>query len=661
MKPYQTADIRNVALIGQAGSGKTSLLEAIAFEAGVIKRKGTIEDGSTLSDLEPEEIAHRRSTTMTMTTIPVEGGKLNIFDTPGSSDFIAEVTPAITGSEAIVLTISATDSLGPDAERLWNLAKEAKIPVVIFITKLDRENADFERTVDTIRTMLTSQISLIEIPLGTDTTFHGVADVLHETTITYDSGSRSIGQIPKDLVAKEHEQHEHLVEDAIEDDDVLMELYLEGEEPTPDTVETLLAERFKERKVFPIICGSSTKQIGIDLLIKYLLEIGAAPEDARKPKDLVAQVLKTYIDPYLGKISLLKIFNGTLVPDETYFNIRTHAPEKIHTIFQKAGKDIANLTEAHQGDVVFVSKQVNLSTSDTLASSLERAPLRNIAFPSSTYSVVVTTENKTDDEKLFGALLRVAEEEPVLSVKREARSHRILCSGLGDTHIANVLEKVSRRAKVSVSFQPPEIEYLETIEKSTRSEGKYKKQSGGHGQYGIVNLVVEPLTRGQGFEFVDEIVGGAIPRNFIPAVEKGVVEAMESGGVHGYPVVDVRVRLVDGKYHPVDSSELSFKVAGALGFKAAIADASPVVLEPVAHVRITAPIRYQGDILGDLSSKRAQVLGTHNDNEDLVTVQALVPEAELSGYTLHLRAITGGRAAFEATRHGYQTLPNKPQ
>lgn len=661
MKPYQTAEIRNVALLGQAGSGKTSLLEAIAFETGVIKRKGTIEDGTTLSDIESEEIAHHRSTTMTMTTVPIDGGKLNLFDTPGSSDFIGEVIPAITGSELVVLTVSATDNLGPDVERLWRLAEEAKIPVVLFITKLDRENADFERTVDAIRTSLTSRISLIDIPLGNETSLRGVADVLFETTVTYDSGSKSIGQIPRDLEAKEHEEHEHLVEDVIEEDDALMERYLEGEEPNPDTVETLLAERFRARKVFPVICGSSTKQIGIDILVKYLLEIGVAPKEEGRAKDLLAQVLKTYIDPYLGKISLVKIFKGALIPDETCFNIRRQAQEKIHTVFQKVGKDISNLTSACEGDIVFVSKQVNLSTSDTLASSLDQAPLPEIALPLSTYSVVVTAENKADDEKLFSTLLKISEEEPVLSVKREARSHRIVCSGLGDTHISNVLEKVSRRAKVSASFQTPEIEYLETIEKSARAEGKYKKQSGGHGQYGVVDLVVEPLARGQGFEFIDEIVGGAIPRNFIPAVEKGVVEAMESGGPNGYPVVDVKVRLVDGKYHPVDSSEMSFKVAGALGFRTAISNANPVVLEPVAHVYVTVPIRYQGDVLGDLSSKRAQVLGTQNDHEDLVTVQALVPEAELSGYTLHLRSITGGRASFSATRHGYQALPNKPK
>ncbi len=661
MKPYQTAEIRNVALLGQAGSGKTSLLEAIAFETGVIKRKGTIEDGTTLSDIESEEIAHHRSTTMTMTTVPIDGGKLNLFDTPGSSDFIGEVIPAITGSELVVLTVSATDNLGPDVERLWRLAEEAKIPVVLFITKLDRENADFERTVDAIRTSLTSRISLIDIPLGNETSLRGVADVLFETTVTYDSGSKSIGQIPRDLEAKEHEEHEHLVEDVIEEDDALMERYLEGEEPHPDTVETLLAERFRARKVFPVICGSSTKQIGIDILVKYLLEIGVAPKEEGRAKDLLAQVLKTYIDPYLGKISLVKIFKGALIPDETCFNIRRQAPEKIHTVFQKVGKDISNLTSACEGDIVFVSKQVNLSTSDTLASSLDQAPLPEIALPLSTYSVVVTAENKADDEKLFSTLLKISEEEPVLSVKREARSHRIVCSGLGDTHISNVLEKVSRRAKVSASFQTPEIEYLETIEKSARAEGKYKKQSGGHGQYGVVDLVVEPLARGQGFEFIDEIVGGAIPRNFIPAVEKGVVEAMESGGPNGYPVVDVKVRLVDGKYHPVDSSEMSFKVAGALGFRTAISNANPVVLEPVAHVYVTVPIRYQGDVLGDLSSKRAQVLGTQNDHEDLVTVQALVPEAELSGYTLHLRSITGGRASFSATRHGYQALSSKPK
>ncbi len=658
MKPYQTGEIRNVAIIGQAGSGKTSLLEAIAFESGVIKRKGTVEDGTTLSDSEAEEIAHRHSTTMSVTTIPTEHGKLNLFDTPGSPDFIAEVIPAIAGCELAILTVSATDNLGPDVKRLWSLAKEAEVPLVIFVTKLDRENADFDRTIDAIRSLLSTQISIIDIPLGKDASFHGVTDVLFEKTTTYDGGIKSEGKVPEDIVAIEHVEHEHLVEDVIEEDDTLMESYLEGEEPPPDKVETLLADRFKVRKAFPVICGSSTKQIGIDILIRYLIEIGISPNEGAD-EDLLAQVLKTYVDPYLGKVSLVKVFRGELTSDTTCFNLRRQAPEKIHTIFQKVGKDVMNLTHACKGDVVFVGKQINLSTSDTLAANADQAPLPDLSFPVPTYSVVITTPNKNDDEKLFGALLRVTEEEPVLSVRRESRSHRIVCEALGDAHITNVLEKVNRRTKISASFQTPEIEYLETISSSARAEGKYKKQSGGHGQYGVVDLVVEPLERGQGFQFVDEIVGGAIPRNFIPAVEKGVIEAMESGGVHGYPVVDIRVRLVDGKYHPVDSSEMSFKVAGTLGFRAAIADANPVVLEPVAQVYVTVPSNYQGDVLGDLSSKRAQVLGADSNTEDLITISALVPEAELSGYTLELRAITGGRASFRATRYGYQILANK--
>jgi elongation factor G len=656
MKSYESSDVRNVAVVGQVGSGKTSLVEALAFEAKAISKKGSVTEGNTLSDTEAEEIAHHHSTTLAVTTLEVGGVKINLFDTPGSPDFAAEVAPALAASEMVVLTVSAADEIGPDTHRLWSLASENKLPVLICVTKLDRENADFLATISKLRDVLSPTIDAIDIPAGQEAAFSAVTDVLFENTTRYTPDARKTEAIPDEQLPIEHHEHEHLVEDAIEEDDALMERYLEGEEPCPDTVEALLAKRVRERKVFPALCCSSTRQVGVDLLIKYLIELGPSPKPPIKEEELLAQVVKTYSDPYLGKVSLIKVFQGELKSDESYVNLTNHSIEKLHGIYQRVGHESIPLKLATKGDVVFVNKQASLHTSDTLGLRPDQSPLPPLNLPLPTYKVVVTTPNKNDDEKLFGALLKIAEEEPVLLVGREERSHRITCQGIGDSHIANVLEKVQRRTKISATFDQPEIEYLETITKSASAEGKHKKQSGGHGQYGVVNLTIEPLPRGEGFRFVDEVVGGAIPKNFIPAVEKGVLEAMESGGPNGYPIVDILVRVIDGKYHPVDSSEMSFKLAGALALKNAVSLAEPVVLEPVAEVVVHVPSRFQGDVLGDLSSKRAQVLGTENLDGDLVAISALVPESEMSGYTIQLRSITGGRGTFQEKRHGYQIL-----
>jgi elongation factor G len=665
--------IRNVALVGHGGSGKTTLAEALLFCAGVINRQGRVEDGTTTCDFEPEEVKRTISVAMALAPFEYDGHKINLLDCPGYADFLPEVEAALRVADLAVFVVSAVEGVEVQTEAVWKLAAGLGVPRMIFINKLDRERASFQRTLDQLRDVFGAGVAPLELPIGEESAFRGVADLLTDTAIVYDGGQASTGEIPPDMEDLERSVHENLVEGIVVADDDLMERYLEGDTPSPKELEDTLAKGVAAGQVFPVVCGSATKNIAIDRLAAFICEIGPSPL-ARAPvrvlagdKDQevacdpagppLAYVSKTLADPYVGKVTFFKVLSGTIRPDTVLTNPRSHTDEKLHALFTMRGKEQVQLSEVPAGDIGAAAKLSDTVTGDTLAPKGTPVVLPRPEPPLPALTIAIRPRSKGDEDKLMTSLHRLQDEDPALSVRRDDETHQTLLSGMGETHLAIALERLQRKFGVEVETDEVRIPYRETITASAEAQGKYKKQTGGHGQFGVADLRVEPLPRGAGFEFADEIVGGAIPRQFIPAVEKGIAETMASGGVYGYPVVDVKVTCYDGKYHSVDSSEMSFKMAGSLGFKEAMAKARPVLLEPISLIEVTVPAAHQGDVMGDLNARRGRVQGTEagNDGEQIIT--ALVPTSEIQRYAIDLRSITGGRGRFTVRHDHYDLLP----
>lgn len=685
MKSFSPGKIRNVALIGHGGTGKTTLAEALLACSGTIGRTGRVEDGTTTCDYEPEE--HRRHLSLGLALAPFEhdGYKVNLIDTPGYADFAGDVAAALSVVDLAVLVVSAVDGVEVQSERYWRMAEAAGVPRMVFVNKCDRERASFSRTLDELREHFGSGIAPVELPLGEEAELHGVVDLLADVAIVYDEpgGGPGIGSghggrahtepIPPEMVEREHQVREALVEGIVVGDDELVERYLEGEALSPAELAGALAHGVASSTVFPVVCGSATMGIGIERLADLICEVGPAP-DARPPVvvragdarhevfpdpsgEPLAVVYKTLADPYVGKVSLLKVLSGTIKPDTVLTNPRTHSDERLHALFALRGKEHDELAEAAAGDLVAVAKLADTATGDTLAPRTMPVSVAVELRPEPVLSIAIRPRSKGDEDKLMTALHRLQDEDPALVVRRDDETHQTILSGMGDTHLSVACERLHRKFGVDVEVEDLLVAYRETISAPAEAEGKYKKQTGGHGQYGVCHLRVAPLGRGEGFAFLDRIVGGAIPRQFIPAVEKGVMEAMGSGGLHGFPVVDVEVTCDDGKYHPVDSSEMSFRMAAALGFREALAKAVPVVLEPISQVQVTVPAAYQGDVLGDLNSRRGRVQGTEIAEDGEQTVVALVPTSEIGRYAIDLRSLTGGRGHFSVVHDHYDVLP----
>jgi elongation factor G len=664
--------IRNVALVGHGGAGKTTLAEALLYTAGVIPRMGRVEDGSTVCDFDPEE--HKRVQSLSLSLAPFvwKDHKVNLIDTPGYADFEGEAIAALRVVDLAVFVVSAVEGVEVQTARLWKAAAELDVPRMVFVNKLDRERASFPRTLEQLRETFGAGVAPLELPIGEEAAFRGVADLLTDTAFLYQDGKATEAEIPDEMEAQEHEVHDNLVEGIVVADDALLERYLDGDIPGFEELEHTLAVGVDQARVFPVVCGSALADIAIDRLADFICEIGPSPLD-RPPTavqagnvtvevasdakaDPVAHVFKTIGDQY-GQVSVFKVVSGTIRPDDHLHNSRSGADERLHSLFTLRGRDHVPVSAVPAGDIAAVAKLSATTTGDTLAPKSQPVvvPVRHRLEPSLATAVVPKTQ--ADDDKLGRALHRLLEEDPVLVVERNEETRQTLLKGMGETHLQIALEKLERKFGVSVTTEDVKVPYRETITGSADAEGKYKKQSGGHGQFGVCNLRVEPLPRGGGFEFVDRIVGGAIPRQFIPAVEKGVEETMGEGGVHGFPVVDVRVYCVDGKYHAVDSSEMSFKMAGRLGLREALAKAGPVVLEPVSRLEVTVPSEFQGDIMGDLNSRRARVLGTEPGDEGEQVIVAEVPTAEIQRYAIELRSRTSGRGSFTAVHDHYDILP----
>ncbi len=674
MKSFPPAKIRNVALVGHGGAGKTSLAEALLFCAGAISRQGRVEDGTTTTDFDPEEV--RRGISLSLALAPFEHGgfKINVLDAPGYADFVGDMYAALRVADLAVLVVSAVEGVEVQTEMAWRAAAELGVPRMFFVNKLDRERASFERTLDELRDRFGAGVAPLELPIGEESSFRGIADLLTDTAYFYDGGGEPTpGEIPDDMAAREHEVRDNLVEGIVVADDDLMERYLEGEEISPKELEGTLAKGVAEASVFPVTCGSATRMIGIDRLATLITEVGPSPlqrppvqvqaggttteVDVDPAGQPLAFVFRTVADPYVGKVSFLKVLSGTIRPDTVLTNPRSHSDEKLHNLFTMRGKEQDTVPELPAGDIGAVAKLGATGTGDTLAPKGTPVVVPAPEPLAPVLTIAIRPRSKGDEDKLMTALHRLQDEDPGLQVRRDDETHQTLLSGMGDTYLQIVTERLSRKFGVEVETEAVRVPYRETITGSAEAEGKYKKQTGGHGQFGVAFLRVEPKERGGGFEFVDQIVGGAIPRQFIPAVEKGVLETMSSGGVFGYPVVDVRVTLYDGKYHPVDSSEMSFKMAGSLGFKEAMSKAGPVLLEPISLLEVTVPTQNQGDVMGDLNSRRGRVQGTEpaGDGEQLIT--ALVPTSEVLRYSIDLRSITGGRGRFRVRHDHYDLLP----
>lgn len=673
MKSFPPDKIRNVALVGHGGAGKTTLAEALLLEAGAINRQGRIEDGNTVSDHEPEETKRQHSIALSLLAFEYADHKINVLDVPGYSDFFPELHAALSVADLAVFVVSAVDGVEVQTEAAWRLAEELKLPRMIFVNKIDRERASWQRTLDQLRDTFGQAVVPLELPLGEESQFHGVADLLTDTAIVYDSGHAEKTDLPPEIADQEHQAHDSLVEGIVVGDEELMEHYLEGEEPSFDELERTLAHEVADCTAFPVIVGSAAKDIAIDRLAQFICEIGTAPCD--RPGVIVeagteaaevgcdvdgqplAYVFKTISDPYVGKISLFKVLSGRVRPDDHLLNSRTKADERLHALFSMRGKEQLSVSEVLAGDIGAVAKLSDTATGDTLAPKGSPVHVPPPSLPRPAQSMAIKPKSKGDEDKLMSALHRLQDEDPSLEVRRDDETHQTIISGMGDTHLGVTLERLSRKFSVEVETEDVKVPYRETVTSPSDAEGKYKKQTGGHGQFGVATIKMEPLERGEGFQFVDQIVGGAIPRQFIPAVEKGIQETMATGGHFGYPVVDVRVRLVDGKYHPVDSSEMSFKMAGSLAFREALAKASPVILEPVSHVEITVPIDAQGDIMGDINSRRGRVQNTDLGANNTVTVSALIPTSELQRYASDLRSMTAGRGSFTSEHDHYDVLP----
>jgi elongation factor G len=659
MKTFSTERIRNVALVGHGGAGKTTLAEALLFVAGAIPRMGRVEDGSTVCDFDPEEQKRTISVSLALAPFEYEGAKVNVIDAPGYADFVGDVGAALRAADLAIFVVSAVEGVEVQTEAAWRMAEARGIPRAIFVNKLDRERASFQRTLDQLKESFGAGVAPLELPIGEEASFSGVVDLLSDQAITYggSDGKGSTGPVPDDMATEEHAVHDALVEGIVVADDDLMERYLGDEEIAVPELERALAKGIAEATVFPVLCGSATKLIGVDRLAHFVVEEGPPPSVNGDGKP-AAFVFKTIVDPYVGRVNVFKVLQGELKPDAMLVNGRTVAEERLHQLVTMRGKEQEPASAVPAGDIAAVAKLADTATGDILGMRGAELEVEPLEAPEPTLALAIKPKSKGDEDKLANALHRLQDEDPAIRIERNPETHQTLLWGMGETHAGIALEKLARKFGVQVATEDVKVAYRETITETAEAEGRYKKQTGGHGQFGVAFIKVQPLERGAGFEFEDKIVGGAIPRQFIPAVEKGVVETMQSGGVHGYPVVDVKVTCFDGKYHSVDSSEMSFKMAGSLGFKEAMANASPILLEPISELVVYAPEAYQGDIMGDLNSKRGRIQGASAAGNGEVEIVALVPTSEVLRYAIDLRSHTQGRGRFTITHSHYDPVPS---
>ncbi len=674
MKTYEPSNIRNVLLLGHGGAGKTTLLEAMLFTSGAVTRMGRVEDGNTVSDHDPEEVRKGISVSLSLAPVEVGGVKVNLLDAPGYADFVGDVHSAIRAVDAVIIVVSAVDGVEVQTEVAWELAAELGLPRAIVINKLDRERASFERTLDELVKSFGTQVAPLQFPIGEEHEFRGVANLLSGKAFTYGSDPTGTeGDWPDELHAKADPLREKLTEAIAEADDALLEQYLEtGELPTDELVKGLHAG-FVDAKVAPVLVTAAARPVGVDLLTKFVADVFPSPQerppvkvegpkgeaerrtDANGP--LAALVFKTLSDPYVGHITMFRVFSGRVRPDSSVYNASKKTEERVGQLFTLKGKDHDSVSEVPAGDIGAVAKLNHTHTGDTFSTKDDPIVLPPIPMPEPLLGIAVEPKTKGDEDKLSTALARVREEDPTLRIERSEETHETVMYGMGEGHLDVVLERMKRKYGVDVTSRPARIPYKETLRGSAKAQGRHVKQSGGHGQYAVCWIEVGPLPHGGGFEFDDRIVGGVIPNQFIPSVEKGVVKAMADGIAAGYPMVDVKVSLYDGKFHTVDSSDIAFQIAGSLAMREAASLAGVSLLEPIVELEVVVPDSYTGDIMGDLNSKRGKIQGMEQTGSGRQRVKALVPLAEVARYSIDLRSMTGGRGTFGMKFSHYEEVP----
>ena len=673
MAGYDISKLRNVALLGHGNSGKTTLSEVMLFDAGAISRLGKVDDGNTTSDFDPEE--QRRKISVNTSILPLEWGdcRITILDTPGYTDFVGEVRSAVRVVEGAIVLLDAVAGVEVGTELVWQHANDYKLPRLVFVNKMDRENADFQKAVASLAEILGVRPAIMQLPIGSQANFKGVVDLVSRTAYLGPKGEK--GPVPADMASQVEEARTQLIEVAAEGDDELIMKYLDGGELTEDEIYRGLRLGVKGGKIVPILCGSSLANLGIQPLLSAIVALLPSPAEggeirAKNPATgetetlaatdngpLAALAFKTTADPFVGRLTYLRVYSGVLESDSRVFNSRSESEERIGQLFLIRGKEQTPVKQLRAGEIGGVAKLSSTITGDTLCDKGRPLVLDPVTYPKPIFSAAISPKTKADLDKMSTALTRLVEEDPTLEVTRDAETNETILSGMGESHVDIAARKLQQKFGVEITVGTPKVPYRETITRTASAQGRHKKQTGGHGQFGDVWLRLEPLPRGTGFEFVDEVFGGAVPRQYIPAVEKGVRETMTKGILAGYPVVDVRVALYDGSYHPVDSSEMAFKIAANLGFKKAMEEAGPVLLEPIMQVVITIPEQYMGDVLGDLNTRRARVQGMEQSHGRSV-VTAQVPLAEMLHYATTLRSITQGRGVYTMEFSHYEEVPS---
>jgi len=672
MREYKPEELRNVVLVGHGGCGKTTLSEVMLYDAGAISRLGRVEDKNTVSDYDEEEQSRGFSVNCTVLPLEWRDTKLNVLDVPGYMDFVGEVKTAIRAVDAAVLIVCAASGVEVGAEMHWAFLDEAQTPRLVFVNKMDRDNASFSRTLEQLRAKFDKTFVPVQMPIGVQDSFSGVVDLV--TMKAYMGPDSQEAPIPANLQDQVAEARQQMMEFAAESDDELMMKYLDGEELTADEVNAGLAAGIAAGKLIPVLSGSANKNIGVrrlmDAIVNYLpspaqvkiqAQDGATKEEVSLTADpagpLAILVFKTLADPFVGRLSYFRVASGTFSSDSRVFNPLKSAEERVGQLFMARGKEQTNVPSVKAGDIGVVSKLSVTSTGDTLCDRGTPLLLPAIVYPEPLFSVAVFPKTKADLDKMGAGLGRLVEEDPTLHVERNVETNETILSGMGESHIQIAARRLAQKFGVEITTDMPTIPYRETITKTASAQGRHKKQTGGRGQFGDVYIRFEPLERGAGFEFTSEIFGGAVPKNYIPAVDKGLREIKETGVIAGYPTVDFRAVIYDGSYHAVDSSELAFKLAAHLAFKAGIPDAGPVLLEPVMEIVVTVPENFMGDILGDLNTRRARVLGMEQARGNGI-VTALVPLAEIQRYATDLRSMTQGRGYYTMKFSHHDIVPS---
>ncbi len=681
MAKKDPSSVRNMGVIGHGGAGKTSLCEAMLYNAKVTTRLNRVDEGNSILDFLSEEIERKTSISSSMAAMPWNGSEIFLMDTPGYTNFIADTKGVLKVMDSALVLISAVSGVKVETEKVWSYAAEYGLPAMIFVNKMDRERADFYKAIEGIESALNKTPLVLQLPIGKEAGFKGVFDLLkmqaHEYAADGSGTFQTSSDIPSELKEQIDSYREKLIETAVEIDDALLERYLEGEEISEDDLLVVISKGTLSGKFMPLYCGAAPRNIGVHHLMDGIVSFLPSPvacseekpvqgtdpkteaETTRKAsaeEPFSAQVFKTIVDPFTGKLSLFRVYSGTLHVDSTVLNANKEEKERVGHILRLNGKEHKQVTEVGVGEIAAVAKLKNTVTGDTLCD--EKAPIKfsPIVFPDPVISYAIEPKSKGDEEKLSNALHRICEEEPTLKVERHKETLELIASVMGEVHMEVILAGLKRKFGVEVNLKEPKIPYKESIRKKVEVQGKYKKQSGGRGQYGDVWIRFEPLSKGAGFEFDDKIVGGSVPRQYIPAVEKGLVEAIKKGPLAGFPVVDLKATLYDGSYHDVDSSEMAFKIAASMALKKGFESSIPVLLEPVMKLQVVVPDDFIGGVISDLNSKRGKVLGFEARGTSQV-VSAMVPMAETLQYSASLRSISGGRGFFEMQFDHYQELP----